>query len=205
MSQMGSMQEKKSAYDAILKLYDCAEDIINAIEAVGGEEVEPALAAAEPVIEQLETTAGILSETFIAFGETGEKMNAHSKKRAEASIRKLYAALSTFCETVGEALLGVKADLIEIAGDIRSQIMQLQQKAKRKFGDRAERLFNIMLWIGDYMKKLAVQLEKVGTGLESALAIPSGLQLQAVTGGGHGTFLRAAENTRAQSERSWSL
>ena len=198
MAQLVKNKELKETYDAILKLYDCAEDIVSAIEAVGGNEMEAALAVAEPVIEQLESTAEILSETFIIYGETGQKMDVHSKNRAESSIRKLYVALGVFCESVGEALLGVSA---EIVGDIRSQIIELQNKAKRKFGERADRLFNIMLWIGDYTKKLANQLEKVGTGITAALAIPSQMQLQPVTISGRGSFSQAYE----QQNRSWSL
>ena len=198
MAQVAKNKELKGAYDAILKLYDCAEDIISAIESVGGKEMEAALAVAEPVIEQLESTAEILAESFIIFGETGQKMDGHAKTKAESSIRKLYVALGIFCESVGETLLGVT---MEIVGDIRSQIIELQAKAKRKFGERAERLFNIMLWIGDYMKKLAHQLEKVGTGLSAALAIPSNMQLQPVTVSGRGSFQQAYE----QQNRSWSL
>ena len=197
MAQIAKKKEIKETYDAILKLYDCAEDIVSAIEAVGGKEMEDALKVAEPVIEQLESTAEILSDTFITFGETGEKMGAHNKKRAESSIRKLYVTLANFCEEIGEVLLG---SMIEITGDIRSLIISLQQKAKRKFGDRVERLFNIMLWIGDYMKKLAHQLEKVGCGLIAELAIPQNLQLQPVTSSGHIGLQRNAEK-----QHGWSL
>ena len=202
MAQVAPNKELKDTYNAILKLYDCAEDIISAIEAVGGQEMSAALAIAEPVIEQLESTAEILSESFIIYGETGKSMDSHTKNRAESSIRKLYIALGIFCESVGEAFLGVKAEIAEIAGDIRSQIIALQAKAKRKFGERAERLFNIMLWIGDYMKKLAFQLEKAGTGLSAALAIPGIMQLQPVTVTGRSNSF---QQTQEQQVRSWSL
>jgi hypothetical protein len=197
MAQLIQRKEMRDAYDAILKLYDCAEDIVTAIELVGGQEMEAALNAAEPVIEQLESTAEILSETFIIFGETGQKLDAHNKKRAESSIRKLYVALGNFCESISEVLLG---KITAISGDIRSLIIAVQQKAKRKFGERVERLFNIMLWIGDYMKKLATQLEKVGCGLIAELAIPQNMQLQAVTASGRKGLQRNAE-----SQHGWSL
>lgn len=197
MAQLVERKEMKDAYDAILKLYDCAEDIVTAIEAVGGQEMEAALNAAEPVIEQLESTAEILSETFIIFGETGQKLDAHNKKRAESSIRKLYVALGNFCESISEVLLG---KITAISGDIRSLIISVQQKAKRKFGERVERLFNIMLWIGDYMKKLATQLEKAGCGLIAELAIPQSMQLQAVTVNGRKGLQRNAE-----AQHGWSL
>lgn len=197
MAQLVERKEMKDAYDAILKLYDCAEDIVTAIEAVGGKEMEATLKAAEPVIVQLESTAEILSETFITFGETGEKMGAHNKKRVESSIRKLYMALAGFCESISEVLLGA---VVEITGDIRNLIIAVHQKAKRKFGERVERLFNIMLWIGDYMKKLATKLEKVGCGLIAELAIPQSMQLQPITTSGRMGFQRNAE-----AQHGWSL
>jgi hypothetical protein len=202
MAQVAQSKELKDTYDAILKLYDCAEDIISAIEAVGGKEMESALNIAEPVIEQLESTAEILTEAFIIYGETGKPMDNHSKNRAESSIRKLYIALGIFCESIGETFLGLKASISELAGDIRGQIIALQAKAKRKFGERADRLFTIMLWIGDYMKKLAHQLEKAGTGLSASLAIPGIMQLQPVTITGRNNSF---SQTQEQQIRSWSL
>lgn len=196
MGKAATKNELKSTYESIQKLYDCAEDIISAIEAVGGPEAEAALNAAEPVIEQLESTAEILSETFIIYGETGQKMSAHNRKRAENAIQKLYHSLSVFCAQIGGAMLGLQTAITELSGDIRGQIIELQQKMKRKFGSRAEKLFAIMLWIGDYMKKLAHQLEKAGTGLIAALAIP-GMEIPApVTLTGRNTNLRPTENTR---------
>ena len=183
MAQVAQSKELKDTYDAILKLYDCAEDIISAIEAVGGKEMESALNIAEPVIEQLESTAEILTEAFIIYGETGKPMDNHSKNRAESSIRKLYIALGIFCESIGETFLGLKASISEL-------------------GERADRLFTIMLWIGDYMKKLAHQLEKAGTGLSASLAIPGIMQLQPVTVTGRNNSF---SQTQEQQVRSWSL
>lgn len=206
MAQIANKQEMKGAYDAILQLYDTAEDLISAVETMGPD-AEKGLQLVEPVLGQLEQSAGHLSETFIIFGETGQKLDAHNKRKAESAIRKMFTSLNQFCESVESLLLGVAATATEASSNLRSEIVQLQEKVKRKHGERFQRIFQLALWIGDYLMKLSTQLEKVGLGINLSLAIPGYGNPQVVTEQGrNGSFLQAQEAARASVlDRGWSL
>lgn len=195
---------KKESYEAILSLYDKAEELVECVEAVDEDKRSTALDLVEPFIVQLEESTGILSESFITFGETGERLDTHNKKKAETAFRKLFHALSQFCESAEMALLGVTVGVDMTASDLRTEIVNLEQRVEQKYGKKFSRIFNIMLWIGDHLVKLAKQLEKVGTGIQSILAIPG--QNHAITEEGKVSFLEAAAARAAKSdERGWAL
>lgn len=206
MSAIAGKAEKKESYEAIIKLYDKAEELIEAVETLEFEQPEKALDLVEPVVIQLEESTGILSEAFITYGETGQKLDAYNKKKAETAIRKLFTALNNFCESVEVTLLGAKAAVDMNASDLRIEIVNLQEKVKKKHGDKFSRIFAIMIWIGDYVVKLAKTLEKVGLGIQSALAVPglAGTQ-QYATDLGSLSFQQAAEARGQNAERGWSL
>lgn len=208
MAQIATQQEKKAGYEAILKLYDTAEELIHAVEAQESTHMDKTLELVEPVVVQLEQSAGHLSEAFIIFGETGQKLDAHNQKKAESAIRKLFTALNQFCESAESLLLGVAASSTEAAGNLRGAIVNLQDKVKRKHGERFQRIFQLVLWIGDHLMKMAQQLEKVGLGINLSQAIPgyANPQMAVTEQGRSGSFLQAQEAARAGApERGWSL
>lgn len=196
---------KKESYEAILSLYDKAEELVECVESVEEDKRATALDLVEPVIVQLEETTGILSESFITFGETGEQLDAHNKRKAETAFRKLFNALSQFCESAEMALLGVTVGVDMGASDLRAEIVNLEERVEKKYGKKFTRIFSIMLWIGDHLVKLAKQLEKVGTGIQSILAIPGQQNLEQMTEQGRVSFLEATAARAAKNpERGWA-
>lgn len=86
------LTEQKKTFDDIVKFYDFAEQMIDAVE----EEKDPTegLKVIEPFVNQIEESTEILVEVYMRFVDTGKKPQSYEKQRAERAIRKLYSALN---------------------------------------------------------------------------------------------------------------
>lgn len=86
------MQEE--TYEKIMRLYDLAEGVIDAVEF--DEEIQPKEAyvpVVEELIEQVEVSAEVLAQSYIMFVETGKKPNSSEQRKIEGAFIKLFAAI----------------------------------------------------------------------------------------------------------------
>jgi len=92
--------EQRETYENIIKLYDYAEAIIEAIEQNPEPFPELRLKLVEPVLDQIEESAEVLAEIYIHYIETGKKPSSRSKIKVEVAIRKIFAAIDSYRESV---------------------------------------------------------------------------------------------------------
>lgn len=92
--------EQKKTYDNIIKLYDFAEDLVEAIEKNPAKKPEERLKLVEPLIEQIEESAEILAQVYISFVETGVQPDDDTKIKVDNSINKMFEAISIYKEQI---------------------------------------------------------------------------------------------------------
>jgi len=92
--------EQRKTYEDIIKLYDFAEAMIDAIEAHPTPNPELRLKLIEPVIEQIEKSAETLAEAYITLIETGEKPNEADKEKVVHAIRQMYVAINVYKQDI---------------------------------------------------------------------------------------------------------
>lgn len=92
--------EQKKTYDNIIKLYDFAEDLVEAVEKNPAKKPEERLKLVEPLIEQIEESAEMLAQVYISFVETGTQPDDETKIKVENSIQKMFEAISNYKDQV---------------------------------------------------------------------------------------------------------
>jgi len=88
--------QQEKFYDQIMKLYDLAEDVIDAVEAPCVRNIASQADIAAPVIEQVEESTNTLGETYLRYVENGSKADGRDARKVESAVRKVFASISTF-------------------------------------------------------------------------------------------------------------
>ena len=93
-----SIEEMEAKYEEVTALYDFAEDLVSTVESQFVADPEQQLNIVEPLINDLSDATDILSEEFILIAESKKYKNKNkaSKTRIEASLRKIYVAISEY-------------------------------------------------------------------------------------------------------------
>ncbi|MDE3038225.1 MAG: hypothetical protein KGJ21_07240, partial [Pseudomonadota bacterium] len=93
-----SAHEFKAQYEEITRLYDYAEDLVATVESPMVGDSGRQLEIVEPLIHEIGEAADALAEEFIFIAESKRYKGAGkvSKHRIEASLRRIFAAISDY-------------------------------------------------------------------------------------------------------------
>jgi len=107
-----SIDEMKSKYDDVTKLYDFAEELVSTVESEFVKDPALQLEIVEPLINELSEATDVLSEEliYIAEGKKYKTSGKANKTRVEASFRRIFAAINDYHTRVKQ--IGKKAQNI---------------------------------------------------------------------------------------------
>lgn len=88
-----SGNEQQETYEAIMKLYDLAEELVHTVDSSLITDEEAHLMLIAPLVEQLADSADILVEEFTALAQQGEEMNMGRKRKMELALGKVFAVV----------------------------------------------------------------------------------------------------------------
>ncbi|MAR56624.1 MAG: hypothetical protein CMM93_05520 [Rickettsiales bacterium] len=163
---MPPMAELEQNYYEITELYDLAEELVDTVEL--SEQPEAQLALVEPLINDVEEAADILSEEYIVIAEQqGKSVN---KKRIEGALRKLYTALDAYNKKVtahvGDAVEGFR----NAADPIVKKILRQLESVVAAFIDFVDLSLSRIMSVSHAeelkrrQEKIAMMLHQIGQG-----------------------------------------
>jgi hypothetical protein len=94
------MDEQKELYNKILALFDEAERLIDTVEESEDDKSASQLSLVEPLVEQLEQTASIVSKRYFEVIKEGKPLEPYRKAEIEISLQQLLAKLQECKEKV---------------------------------------------------------------------------------------------------------
>lgn len=94
MSNAEQQQNLEEAYHQVVAFYDMADELIATVLESPKELQEDHFRLVNPLVEQLEESADVLTEEFINIAEGKEALN--HRTRVETAFRKVYAAMDDF-------------------------------------------------------------------------------------------------------------
>ncbi len=156
----------EKVYEDILKLYDLAEDLVKAVLDKKVADQKLALSLVENVTDQLVESTEVLTEHYILHVESGNELGPNQKEKTENAIRKVFLALMDFGKRVEDILLP-KIKIPQGKEGIRAYLESLWKEVKAKFGDAYNKIFEIMILVGDYLAKLTRQIQQAGLGIDA--------------------------------------
>lgn len=83
--------EQQETYEAILKLYDLAEELVYTVESATVTDEEAYLELIEPMVEQLAEAADTLTEEYAFLVKEGAEFGQDRKKKMEAALQQIFA------------------------------------------------------------------------------------------------------------------
>src|SRR5262245_28850803 len=89
-------EDQKAYFTEIVRLYDFAEGIIDALEREGSKDPELEINLAKPVIDRFDICAHELAAAYKKFVDNGEKASPAEVKKVQESIRKVYMEANKF-------------------------------------------------------------------------------------------------------------
>jgi sugar-specific transcriptional regulator TrmB len=160
------MAELEQNYYEITELYDLAEELVNTVEAADnpGDQLE----LVEPLINEVEEAADILSEEYMELAERQGK--SPNKTRIEGALRKLYTAIDAYNKKVnlkaGAAVEGFR----NMADPIVKKITRQLESVVAAFIDFVELSLNRIMSqshaeeLKRRQEKIAMMLHQIGQG-----------------------------------------
>lgn len=122
-----SKQQLRKDYDALMELYDYADDLAATVDSAFVADQEAQLDVVGDLIEQLGESADVLTEEFIGIAE-GKRRPKTAKSRVEKALRKIYMAIDAYYSRVGYGVKGAIRTVRNIADPIVDKIKkQLEQ------------------------------------------------------------------------------
>lgn len=95
-----TVDEFDVVYDNIVKLYDHAENILNATYHESVEDHEAFLAEIEPIVKQIEDTANSVAADFTTIIENGSEPTNAMKRRVNTALRKMLSTIEEYKNSV---------------------------------------------------------------------------------------------------------
>lgn len=96
MSVELTKEEQELFYNEITRFYDLAEGIIDAIEKKDSFKPDVQIKIVTPIINQIEESTEVLTNSYITFVENGQKATSDDVKKVETAIRKIFAEILKF-------------------------------------------------------------------------------------------------------------
>lgn len=106
MSTAEKIDEFDEVYNSITKLYDHAENLLNATYHEEVEDPEAFLAEIEPVVARIEESANIIAEDFAKIIEKGELPTNAMKRRVNSALRQVLTTIGEYKKSMKENIEG---------------------------------------------------------------------------------------------------
>lgn len=156
------MKELEESYHQVVAMYDMADELISTVMQSPQEVQEAHFRLVNPLVQQLEESADVLTEEFISIAE-GKDSPSNHRGRIETAFRLVYAAMDDYqkraanvavavSQTVSPVFEGIKRHVekvitlfvgyVELALDRIMQKNDLEQLKKRE-AKIAQMLHNI--------------------------------------------------------------
>jgi superfamily I DNA/RNA helicase len=94
--------EQHKAFEAIIKLYDLAENLLETTFDPQVIDPEQHLDAIEPLIDHIAEATDNLVDEYTALVKEGKEFQPESKERLEMSLRTIHAAINECKKAIGE-------------------------------------------------------------------------------------------------------
>lgn len=89
-----TIKRHEDNYNKIIKFYDLAEDLIQAVES--DKNPEALLDLVEPLIDRIEKSTDVLAEEYRAYVKSGKRFGIFGKLRVERAMGNLKYAVTEF-------------------------------------------------------------------------------------------------------------
>lgn len=125
------LEELESKYNQITELYDFAGELIDTVESTFVKNPEAQWQAIEPLVHELGEATDALAEEYIHIAESLKKNAANtraSKARIEASLRRIYAAITEYRSRVQNHAKKAYDAIMNIADPIVDKIQRHVEK-----------------------------------------------------------------------------
>lgn len=121
-----SLPDFEAKYNEITKLYDYAEELVATVESPLVANSARQLEIIEPLIHELGEATDVLAEEFIYIAESKQNKGTSkaSKHRIEASLRRIFAAVSDYQLRVRDITKKAHGAIQNIADPIVAKIQQ---------------------------------------------------------------------------------
>ncbi|MBM3617772.1 MAG: hypothetical protein FJX23_04430 [Alphaproteobacteria bacterium] len=131
------MDDKKkehleASYEQVVSLYDAADALIASVKAAPEDSQEAQYRMVAPLVEQLESSADILTEEYIHLAENDSGVPcARSRKVVESTLRKTVTAIDAFFKSAAE---NHRAELNGIFGAVLPLVQSAKQQLFKAIG-----------------------------------------------------------------------
>ncbi len=121
-----SMDEYETKYLEITQLFDYAEELVATVESKFVSNPERQVDIVEPLINEIGEAADILCEEFLLIAESKRKKTSSraNKSHIEASLRRLFAALTDYEGRVRDVTKKAQGSIMNIADPVVSKIQR---------------------------------------------------------------------------------
>lgn len=108
-------------YEDVIAFYDMADDLIATVLESPKEVQEEHFRLVNPLVEQLEESADVLTAEFIGLAE-GKETAASSRSRVEAAFRKVYAAMDDYQKRAAQSVGTVTQKVTPVFDGIKRHV-----------------------------------------------------------------------------------
>lgn len=121
---MFSLENLEASYRQITAIYDLADRIIASVKKSGNQAQEEHFSIVNPLVDQLEESADILTEEFIGISEQQEKSlpQKRARGRVETALRKAFNMLDTTAKRLQDARGSVQQAVEPLIEEARGQM-----------------------------------------------------------------------------------
>lgn len=116
-------QNLEQSYHQVVTLYDLADDLISAVDTGASGQQQNQFNYVNPLVEQLEETADVLTEEFINLAENhGKATSLTGRARIEAAFRKIYSTLEQYGQGSQKGFEAITATINPLMDKIKHHV-----------------------------------------------------------------------------------
>lgn len=130
------LEHLEASYEQVVSLYDAADALIASVKAAPQDSQEAQYRLVAPLVEQLESSADILTEEYIHLAENDSGIPCtRSRKVVESTLRKTLTAIDGFFKSAAE---NPRSELNGVFGSVLPLVQSAKQQLFKVIGAFAE-------------------------------------------------------------------
>lgn len=153
-----TMNQLEEHYYEITDLYDLAEELVGTVESDFCKDPEAQLAIVEPLIDEIEAAADVLTEEYMHIVENNIPRKPNGK--IEAALRRVYTAIDAYHKRAEKAAGSAAAGFRNLADPIVKKLVRQLEVVVAALVDFAELSLNRIM-TNSYAEKLRLHHEKL--------------------------------------------
>ena len=153
-----TMNQLEEHYYEITDLYDLAEELLSTVESDFCKDPEAQLAIVEPLIDEIEAAADVLSEEYMQIVENNVARKPNGK--IEAALRRAYTAIDAYHKRAEKAAGKTVQGFRNLADPIVKKLVRQLEVVVAALVDFAELSLNRIM-TNSYAEKLRQHHEKL--------------------------------------------